>query len=79
MNNEERYQQNAARAADEISYNEGPGITRADSKAKTKPFRVRICLDGYRSMTLSFEAENKTKALKYAQARWPKAKCEVLL
>jgi hypothetical protein len=38
-----------------------------------------IRLDGYRSMTLSFMAENKTKALQYAQARWPKAKCEVLL
>ena len=79
MNSEERYQQNAARAADEISYSEGPGVTWADPKARTKPFRVRICRDGYRSRTLSFDAENKTKALKYAQARWPKAKCEVLL
>ena len=54
-------------------------MTRADGKAKTKPFRVLIRLDGYRSMTLSFMAENKSKALQYAQNRWPKAKCEVLL
>ena len=76
---EDRYRENAAQSAAEISYSEGPGITRADPKARTKPFRVRIRLDGYRSMTLSFDAENKTKALQYAQARWPNAKCEVLL
>ena len=76
---EDRYKENAAQAAAEFSYSEGPGITRPDAKARTKPFRVLIRLDGYRSMTLSFMAENKTKALQYAQARWPKAKCEVLL
>lgn len=76
---EDRYKENAAQAAQEFSYNEGPGLTRADGKAKTKPFRVLIRLDGYRSMTLSFMAENKSKALQYAQNRWPKAKCEVLL
>lgn len=76
---EDRYKENAATSAAEISYSEGPGVTRPDAKAKTKPFRVLIRLDGYQSMTLSFMAENKTKALQYAQARWPKAKCEVLL
>ncbi|BAQ94436.1 hypothetical protein HOQ56_gp11 [uncultured phage_MedDCM-OCT-S38-C3] len=76
---EARYQENTAEAQRQFSIVEGPGITRADGRARTKLFKVRIHTDGYMAMTLSFHAESKSKALKYAQNRWPNARVEILL
>jgi len=76
---EQKYQENTAEVIRTVCAHEGPGVTRADKRARTKLFKVKIVIEGYRSMTLSFHAESKKKALEYAQNRWPAAQVEVLL
>ena len=76
---EAKYQRNSAEVAKTVCAHEGPGVTRADKRARTKLYKVKIIMDGYRSMTLSFHAESKAKAVKYAKNRWPSAQVEVLL
>lgn len=46
------------------------GVTRAEKDAKTKKFVFIVRGVGVSPMKLSIYAENKTKAMKYAKARW---------
>ena len=56
----------------------GDGISRAVPGAKTKPFRVRVFQVGASPMVVQLRAESKKHALKYAKARWPMSKIEVI-
>lgn len=76
---EQKYRENTAEVIKTVCAHEGPGVTRADKRSKTKLYKVKVIMDGYRSMTLSFPAESKAKAVEYAQNRWPAARVEVLL
>lgn len=50
----------------------GPGISRADDHARTFTYRLKVRMAaGGAPLLLTFQAENATKAKKYAQSRWP--------
>ena len=56
----------------------GDGVSRAVPGAKTKTFRVRVYQVGASPMICQLRAESKKHALKYAKARWPMSKVEVI-
>lgn len=56
----------------------GDGISRAVPGAKTKLFRIRVDQVGASPMFVELRAESKKHALKYAKARWPMSKVEVV-
>ena len=56
----------------------GEGISRAPAGAKTKMFLLIIRQPNNAPMKFSIKAESKTKAKKYAVARWPLAEVEVV-
>jgi hypothetical protein len=54
------------------------GVTRPDKDAKTKKFMFLVRGVGVSPMKLSIFAENKTKAMQYAKARWNDCKLELV-
>jgi len=54
------------------------GVTRANKKAKTKKYRLRVAGIGISPMILSTNAEDEASAIKYAKARWADCKIEVI-
>jgi hypothetical protein len=56
----------------------GDGISRPMPKARTRMYLVRVKQVGARPMLVRMPAENKTRALRYASARWPGAQVEVV-
>jgi hypothetical protein len=56
----------------------GDGISRPMPKARTKMFRLRVKQPGAQPMVVTMPAENKSRAIRYAGARWPGAAVEVL-
>lgn len=58
----------------------GEGISRApqDSKKKLKKFKVLVAGPRFPRMTVELLAENKRKAIFYAQNRWPLGNVTVL-
>ena len=53
------------------------GVTRAEKDAKTKKFVFIVKDVGVAPLKLSIYAENKTKAMQYAKARWNDCKLEL--
>ena len=54
------------------------GVTRPEKDVKTKKFMFMVRGIGNAPMKLSIYAENKTKAVKYAKARWNDCKLELI-
>jgi G3E family GTPase len=51
----------------------GDGISHAMPGKRTRIYRIKVYMAASRPMTLTFDAENKAAAIKYAQNRWPQA------
>ena len=54
------------------------GVTRPKKDAKTKKFVFIVRDGGVAPLKLSIYAENKTKAMQYAKARWNDCKMELV-
>jgi len=54
------------------------GVTRPEKDVKTKKFMFMVRGIGNAPMKLSIYAENKTKAVKYAKARWNDCRLELI-
>jgi hypothetical protein len=60
------------------SPNLGVGVSRPDPKARTREYRLLVRFPKTQPMRVVLQAENKTKALHYAQNRWPESAIEIL-
>lgn len=55
----------------------GDGISRPKPKARTRPYRVVVILDGNQRMTVTMPAESMARAKLYAKNRWPGSEINV--
>jgi hypothetical protein len=62
----------------DVQSQHGEGISRPVAGAKTKEFRIKVRQVGASPMYVYMQAESKSRALKYAKARWPVSQIEIV-
>lgn len=55
----------------------GDGLSRPKAGVRSKLYKLRIEFESAMPMLVELQAENKSRAVKYAKARWPQSKVSI--